>query len=177
MAAPQIRELLHKFKSSLFVHAKCLQEKKQKLSLQGLQASQQARNLLAKFHYLSLHWRPLLKLIMCCMNIKLVKWKYIEKHGRENSCRPKVRSSNSKLSVYINNCHIHSLYNAWTIGLKWKLFDCNYRDFYQSRLWFHIVTVTWAAPSQSSFTTFHFVLDHLHGPRGIPSYSRPVVVQ
>lgn len=155
-AAPQIREPLSKFKSALFVHAKCLQEKKQKFPLPGVQDSQQARTLLERqnFHNLSQRWKPFIKLIMSCMTTKLMKWKYIEKHGGENNCRPKERNPNSKFSVYINNSHIDSLYNAWTIGMKQKLFDCNYKGFYQSTLWFHMVTVIWAAPSQSNFATF-----------------------
>lgn len=77
-----------------------------------VQPTSQNSSGVAKFHNLSQHWSPFIKLILCCMTTKLMKLKYIEKHGGEKSSRPKVRNPNSKLSMYINNHCFHSLHNA-----------------------------------------------------------------
>lgn len=57
MTAPQSIEVtaLCTIEVALFVHAKCLQEKKQEFPLQGLQARQQARTLLEGENFTTFH--------------------------------------------------------------------------------------------------------------------------
>ena len=124
-----------------------------------VQPTSQNSSGVAKFHHLSQHWSPFIKLILCCMTTKLMKWKYAEKHGGEKSSRPKVRNPNSKLSVYYQQSFSlpAQCLNHWDeiktwLQLQWLLSEQTLISHSHS----HVSCSS--SPPPLNFATFHFVV-------------------